>query len=81
LYNRITDENGSGSYEIDMPNGGKTYIIGNIIEQGVNSQNSIIITYQEEGTHPNNTDHELFVVNNTVVKISAGASSSMWTQA
>ncbi|HVJ14121.1 MAG TPA: right-handed parallel beta-helix repeat-containing protein, partial [Polyangiaceae bacterium] len=35
LYNRLTGESdGTESYEIDLPNGGKTYVIGNLIEQG-----------------------------------------------
>lgn len=67
LYNRITDEDGSASYEIDVPNGGKTYIIGNVIQQGPNTQNPAIITYEEEGMSPTNTVLELFVVNNSIV--------------
>jgi MYXO-CTERM domain-containing protein len=67
LYNRITDEDGTASYEIDVPNGGKTYIIGNVIQQGTMTQNPAIITYEEEGTSPTNTSLDLFVVNNSIV--------------
>jgi hypothetical protein len=66
LYNRITDEDGDASYEIDLPNGGLSFIIGNLIEQGANSQNSTIITYGEEGVTAGHQT-QLYVVNNTVV--------------
>ncbi len=69
LYNRLTGENGDGSYEIDVPNGGRTHVIGNVIQQGANSQNSGILAYGMEG--PTNPSQELFVVNNTFVNDSA----------
>ena len=40
---------GNGNYEIESPNGGTTYIIGNLIHQGANSTNGTIITYGAEG--------------------------------
>lgn len=62
---RISNEDGSASREIDLPNGGKAYLIGNIIQQGVNSENSNIIGYGLEGlTNPG--AQELFLVNNTI---------------
>jgi len=67
LYNRITGENGTDSYEIDLPNGGTSYVIGNLIQQGPNTGNSTILSYLEEGINPNNPGHDLYVVNNTVV--------------
>ena len=66
LFNRITDESGTtASYEIDAPNGGTTYIIGNLIEQADTSQNPTIVAAGEEGT--TNPDQHFFFVNNTVV--------------
>jgi hypothetical protein len=67
LYNRLTGEVGTGSYEIDVPNGGTTYIIGNIIQQGPATQNSTIMAYMAEGPHGQNPGHDLYVVNNTIV--------------
>ncbi len=64
-YNRITNETGSASYEINIPNGGTSYIIGNMIEQGTGSGNSGIISYAEEGA--SNPDQHLYVINNTIV--------------
>jgi hypothetical protein len=65
LYNRITEENGDGSYTIDIPNGGETIVMGNLIEQGPNSQNSTIIEYGAEGI--SNPIADFIVVNNTIV--------------
>ncbi len=67
LYNRLSNElAGDASREIDLPNGGTSILLGNIIEQGPNSQNSGIVGYGLEGlTNP--TPHNLYLVNNTVV--------------
>lgn len=65
LYNRLTGEDGTDSYEIDLPNGGLTFIIGNSIQQGPNTDNSSIVSYGREG--PSNGGNELFVVNNSFV--------------
>jgi hypothetical protein len=46
---RITDPNGSGSLEIDLPNGGNAVIENNVIEKGPNAQNSNLISSGEEG--------------------------------
>ena len=68
LYNRLTGEaDGTESYEIDVPNGGKTYVIGNIVEQGPNTGNPTLLAYQEEGTNAANPSDELFVASNTFV--------------
>ena len=66
LYNRIMDEAlGTSSYAIDLSNGGLSFIIGNEIQQGPNTENSTIVSYGAEGlTNPRN---ELYFVNNTIV--------------
>jgi hypothetical protein len=66
LYNRITGEGGTDSYELDLPNGGRSYVIGNIIEQGASSPNHSIVEYGAEGI-PSGRATDLFVVNNTIV--------------
>ncbi len=65
-YNRLTDEpGGQASYELEFPNGGVAYVVGNIIEQGMRTQNPNIISYAVEGYKwPKN---ELYLVNNTLV--------------
>ncbi|MBK4734767.1 right-handed parallel beta-helix repeat-containing protein [Noviherbaspirillum pedocola] len=65
-YNRLTDEaGGQGSYELEFPNGGVNYVIGNIIEQAPTTQNSAIISVGAEGM--NKRRNELYLVNNTIV--------------
>ncbi|MEO6037081.1 MAG: hypothetical protein ABIQ93_01630, partial [Saprospiraceae bacterium] len=70
---RISNEDGSASREVDLPNGGKAYVIGNIIQQGTNGENSNIIGYGLEGlTNPG--PHTLFLVNNTLWNQKSGGS-------
>jgi len=67
LSNRITDEAGTtASYEINLPNAGLSFVIGNLIEQSSTSENPAIIDYASESDGMN-PDHHLFVVNNTIV--------------
>lgn len=66
LYNRIMDESdGSASYEVDVPDGGRTFLIGNVIEQGPNTDNSVIVAYAAESAR--NGVLELYAINNTIV--------------
>ncbi len=65
LYNRIGDPQGEDNYELDIPNAGTSYVIGNTILQGPYSINGGIITYGTEGA--SNTDKHLYLVNNTIV--------------
>ncbi|MBK9104498.1 MAG: T9SS type A sorting domain-containing protein [Saprospiraceae bacterium] len=66
LYNRIANESGDDSRTIDLPNGGTSVIVGNVIEQGPNSANSNILGYGLEGL-TNNAPHHLFCCNNTFI--------------
>jgi len=65
-YNRITDETGGrSSYELEFPNGGVAYVVGNIIGQSANTENADLVSYGAEGFHwPHN---ELYLVHNTLV--------------
>lgn len=65
-YNRLTDETGGrASYELEFPNGGTAYVIGNIIQQTAETDNSTLISLGAEGyAWPVN---ELYLVNNTLV--------------
>ncbi len=64
-YNRIADEAGTGSYELDFPNGGRTRVVGNLIEQSAGSQNGVILAYGEEGVV--DPKSALYVVGNTFI--------------
>ena len=65
LYDRLTGEQGTDSYELDLPNGGLSYAIGTVIEQGTNTQNPNMLAYGEEGDL--NPDSRLYAVNDTFV--------------
>jgi hypothetical protein len=54
---------GAPSYEIDLPNAGTSYVIGNVIEQPALNNNGSIMAYGEEGA--SNAGHDLYVINNT----------------
>ncbi|WP_341643623.1 hypothetical protein [Thauera sp. SDU_THAU2] len=49
-YNLLYDGPlGEASYELDLPNGGVAFVIGNIFGQSANTQNPIVIAYGAEG--------------------------------
>lgn len=66
LYNRLTNEDGTASYNVDIPSGGLTYIIGNFIQQGPNTDNWSMVNYATEERIPGRTDN-LYLVSNTLV--------------
>lgn len=61
----MNESGGTASYEIDLPNGGLTYIIGNLIQQGPATQNPTMISYAAEGG--SNPRQEIYVAYNTMV--------------
>jgi hypothetical protein len=72
VYNRFSSiapgqpgstASGQPSYEIDMPNAGTAYVIGNVIQQPGANQNPAMLAFGEEG--PSNPTQDLYVVNNT----------------
>lgn len=66
LYNRIADEqDGRASYAIDLPDGGLSFVMGNLIQQGPQTDNRTIVAYGAEGYK--NLLNELYFVSNTVV--------------
>ncbi len=66
LHNRIMDENdGRASYLINLPNGGRSFIAGNLLMQSPNAQNSKMIDYGSEGYK--HRDNSIFIYNNTLV--------------
>jgi hypothetical protein len=68
--NRFDDlGGGTSSYNIDVPDGGRTYVIGNIIQQTSATQNSGLLAYGMESTF--NPLRDLYAVNNTFVNQAA----------
>lgn len=70
FYNRLTDEaGGSASYELEFPNGGVSYVVGNLIEQNQETDNAHMVSVGAETyTWPRN---EIHLVNNTLVNLLA----------
>jgi len=67
LYNRIMDEEtGQSSRLIDLPNGGFSIVMGNLLMQGENAENINLLGYGLEGL-TNTAPHEIYVINNTFV--------------
>jgi hypothetical protein len=61
----MDENNGNSSFLIDIPNGGTSFIIGNLIHQGEHATNGNVISYGNEGL--SNSNSELYVINNTMV--------------
>lgn len=64
--NRLTDEaDGTASYELEFPNGGMAYVVGNVIAQSLRTENPHLISFGAEGYKwPRN---EIYLGNNTLV--------------
>lgn len=66
LSNRFSSTgSGQPSYEIDLPNAGTAFVIGNVIHQPSINKNPAMLTFGVEGA--TNRDQKLYVVNNTFV--------------
>jgi hypothetical protein len=69
--NRITanfivdGDTGGASYEIDLPNGGRAWIVGNVIAQSPRSQNRVLVAYGAEGRPW--PDNALYMAHNTLI--------------
>ena len=65
-YNFIHDGvRGSASYEIEIATGGVATIVGNVIGQGTNSGNRVLLSYGSEGQAWDR--NELYVAHNTFI--------------
>lgn len=62
-YNRFSSTTNKPSYEIDLPNAGTSYVIGNVIHQPSSNSNAVMLAYGMEGT--SNPGQDLYVINNT----------------
>jgi len=66
LYNRLTDESGRASYLIDLPEGGRGLIMGNLLHKSASAENETAISFAAEANQ-GQPDQELYVVYNTLV--------------
>jgi hypothetical protein len=67
VYNNTIadDRDGRASYELEFPNGGLAYVVGNVIAQSASSENADIVSFGAEGYR--RRDNGLYLVNNTLV--------------
>lgn len=66
LYNMLVDgKDGKASYELEFPNGGVVYVIGNAIGQSAGTDNPILVAYGAEGRRW--PDNALYLAHNTLV--------------
>ncbi|WP_141101010.1 hypothetical protein [Roseateles aquatilis] len=65
FFNRLTDETGRASFELEFPNGGLALVMGNVIQQSPSTENYHLIAYGSEGLA--NPRNELHLINNTLV--------------
>jgi len=87
LYSRLTGEGGSSSYEMDLPNGGALRAIGNLIQQGNQTENPVLVSFGAEGYRwPVNHAHIAFntLVNDrsqggVFISVRAGAAEAVIT--
>lgn len=80
LYNMLIDsEGGKASYELEFPNGGLAYVIGNAIGQSAGTDNSSIVAYGAEGQRWG--DNALYLSHNTLVNEHfAGNFLALWPE-
>lgn len=66
INSRLVDgDDGTASYELEFPNGGIAYVVGNVIGQSKRTQNAHLISFGAEGYKwPRN---ELYLANNRLI--------------
>ncbi len=68
-YNQLVDGIlGRASYELEFPNGGIAYVVGNVIGQSETTRNTTLLAFGaegDEGAAHEGREHALHVVNNT----------------
>lgn len=78
-YNFLVDgDNGSASYELEFPNGGVAYVVGNVIGQSAKTTNPAIVSYGAEGARW--SDNALYLAHNTLINdYPSGDFLKLWT--
>ena len=80
-YSRLSDEaEGQASYELDFPDGGQVFLIGNLVRQAAGTENRRMIAFGAEGLQ--HEDNRLVLVGNTLVDDvpEGGEFVAVWSQ-
>jgi hypothetical protein len=65
-YNRLVDDAaGRAAYELEFPNGGVAFVVGNIIGQAPGTTNATIVSFGAEGS--DDREQALFMAHNTLI--------------
>ena len=68
LYNELVDgAGGQASYELEFPNGGIAFVIGNVIGQSETTTNPVMVAFGSEGPRDGVAEHGLFMTHNTFI--------------
>jgi hypothetical protein len=69
LYNRLDDRpDGQASYELEFPNGGLAWVVGNLIAQSSRTSNPTLLAFGAEGSPAGEgRAHGLYLAHNTFV--------------
>ncbi|MBL8383585.1 MAG: hypothetical protein JNM90_10935, partial [Burkholderiales bacterium] len=74
-YNRLGD-GGKASYELEFPNGGVAVVVGNIIQQGRETENPVMVSFGAEGyPWPVNA---LYLTHNTMIDNLESGGVPLW---
>jgi hypothetical protein len=66
FYNRLVDgPGGSAAYELEFPNGGLAFVVGNLIGQSRDTSNSVLVSFGAEGS--DQREQGLFMAHNTLL--------------
>ena len=66
----VSGISGRASYELEFPNGGIAYVVGNVIGQSETTRNTTLLAFGaegDEGADHEGREHALHVVNNTFI--------------
>lgn len=68
VYNNVLADGagGSAAYELEFPNGGLAWVVGNVIAQAANTSNPAIVSFGAEGA-ADQREHGLYMAHNTLV--------------
>lgn len=79
-YNLLVDgAGGRASYELEFPNGGIAYVVGNVIGQSSGTDNPVLVSYGAEG--PSWPENDLFLAHNTLLNdLPGGTFLKVWTE-
>jgi hypothetical protein len=61
----MDEHTGRASYAVDLCSGGRSYVIGNLVQKGTLAENETLLAYGADGLE--HSPHGLYVVNNTMV--------------